>query len=78
MADGRKMVTKIQDRYDNLIELTDERWQHIITYHPELEGCRDGVLEAIRKGVRRQDVVEPEKYKLTLRDRGQKGVDSPL
>jgi hypothetical protein len=54
---------KIRDRYGNQIELTDERWQHIITYHPELEGCRDSVLETIRKGVRRQDALEPEKYK---------------
>ncbi len=32
-------------------------------YHPELEDCRDEVLETIHKGMRRQDAVEPEKYK---------------
>jgi hypothetical protein len=57
------MATKVRDRYGNQIELTDERWHHIVTYHPELENCRDEVLGTIRKGVRRQDVVEPEKYK---------------
>jgi hypothetical protein len=57
------MATKVRDRYGHEIELTDERWRHIVTYHPELEDLRDEVLETIRKGVRRQDAVEPEKYK---------------
>lgn len=56
------MAAKIRDRYGNQIELTDERWRHIVTYHPELEDCKGEVLETIRKGVRRQDAVEPEKY----------------
>jgi hypothetical protein len=34
-----------------------------VTYHPELEDFREEVLATIRKGVRRQDAVEPEKYK---------------
>jgi len=67
------MVTKIRDRYGNQIELTDERWQHIVTYHPELEDCRDQVLETIRKGTRRQDAVEREKYKYV-----RKFADLPL
>ena len=57
------MATKVWDRYGNQIELTDERWRHIVTYHPELEEFREEVLETIRKGTRRQDAVEPEKYK---------------
>ena len=57
------MVTRVRDRYGNQIELTDERWRHIVTYHPELEDCREEVLETIRKGGRRQDAIEPEKYK---------------
>ena len=67
------MATKVRDRYGNEIELTDERWQHIVTYHPELEDCRDEVLETICKGVRRQDAVEPEKYKYV-----RKFADLPL
>ena len=50
------MVTKIRDRYGNQIELTEERWHHIVTYHPELEDCWDEVLETIQKGVRKKPV----------------------
>ena len=67
------MVTKIQDRYGNQIELTDELWLHIVTYHPELEDYREKVLETIRKGVRRQDAVEQDKYKYV-----KKFADLPL
>lgn len=56
-------MTRIQDRYGNLIELTDERWLHIVTYHPELEDHREEIEETIHKGVRRQDAVEQDKYK---------------
>jgi hypothetical protein len=66
-------VTKIRDRYGNQIELTDERWRHVVTYHPELEDYKDQVLETIRKGARRQDVIEPEKYKYA-----RKFADLPL
>ena len=39
------MVTRVRDRYGNQIELTDERWRHIVIYHPELEEFREDVLE---------------------------------
>lgn len=29
------------------IRLTTERWQHIVTYHPELDGRREAVLETV-------------------------------
>ena len=57
------MTTKVRDHYGNQIELTDERWRHIVTYHPELEEFRAEVLETIRRGTRRQDAMESEKYK---------------
>ena len=38
----------------------DERWQHIIEWHPELEGFEADVLETIRKGRRRQDPIDAE------------------
>ncbi len=57
------MATPIQDRYGNHIELTEERWSHIATYHPELENCREKIVETIQKGRRRQDALELEKYK---------------
>jgi len=57
------MATKVWDRYGNQIELTDERWRHIVTYHPELEEFQEEVLATIQKGTRRQDAIEPDKYK---------------
>lgn len=30
------------------VELTFERWRHVIRAHPELAGCRRSVLAAIR------------------------------
>ncbi len=57
------MTATIRDRYGNQIELTDESWFYIVTYHPEMEDFREEVLETIRKGRRRQDAIEPEKYK---------------
>ena len=53
----------VTDRWGNRITLTDERWQHIIEWHPELEGFEDDVLDTIRKGRRRQDPIDPHKYK---------------
>lgn len=64
---------KVQDRSGHRIELTDERWQHIVTYHPELNDCKAQVLKTIRQGVRRQDPLEPEKYKYV-----KKFADLPL
>jgi hypothetical protein len=32
-------------------------------WHPELEDFEDEVLDAIRKGRRRQDSIDPHKYK---------------
>ena len=43
-------MAKIWDRYGNEIELTDERWNHIITGYPELEDYYEEVLETIKKG----------------------------
>lgn len=64
------MATKVRDRYGNQIELTDERWRHIVTYHPELEECKEEILATLRKGTRRQDVLEPDKYKYLRRFAG--------
>ena len=45
-------MAKVWDRYGNQIELTDERWTHITTGHPELEDYYEEVLETIKKGSR--------------------------
>jgi hypothetical protein len=41
------------------IYLTDERWQHIMDEHPEMEGCEDKLLDTLRFGKRFQDSVRP-------------------
>jgi hypothetical protein len=56
-------LEQVIDRRGNRIALTDERWGHIIEWHPELEGFEEEVLETIRKGRRTQDSIDPQKYK---------------
>ncbi len=52
------MRDEVQDRYGNTIYLTDERWEHILENHPEMEGLRDKVLSAVRAGNRSQDPLK--------------------
>ena len=59
------MAHRIRDRYGNEIDLTDERWSHIVEGHPELEEFLDEVLETVRTGRRRQDPLDPQKYRYT-------------
>jgi hypothetical protein len=56
-------LDQVTDRWDNRVTLTDERWQHIVEGHPELEEFREQVLETVRKGRRKQDPIDPQKYK---------------
>ena len=49
----------VMDRWGNTIELTDERWQHIATWHADMAEHLDAVLETIRHGRREQDAAEP-------------------
>ncbi len=56
-------MKQITDRWGNRIALTDERWRHIVEGHPELEDFQDEVLDTIRKGRRRQDPIDLQKYK---------------
>lgn len=53
----------VRDRYSNEIYLTRERWNHILEYHPELEGHLDNVLNTLRKGRRKQEPTMPHKYR---------------
>ncbi|MFQ6100720.1 MAG: hypothetical protein ACE5OS_05745 [Anaerolineae bacterium] len=53
----------VQDRYGNEIYLTEERWNHILEYHPELEGHLDNVLNILKKGRRKQEPTMPYKYR---------------
>lgn len=53
----------VTDRYNHLIYLTEERWQHIQIRHEELIDRLDDVLDTVRYGRRTQDAVYPEKYR---------------
>lgn len=60
---GRRWT--VVDRYGNEVYLTDERWKHIIEdiNHPELEDYEDYVQDVIRTGRRKQDALNPQKYR---------------
>jgi len=53
---------KVKDRWNNEIILTEERWEHIKYWHPDLEDHLDEVLQTVKVGKRRQDVIDPNKY----------------
>lgn len=54
---------EVHDRYGNRIYLTRERWLHIIDRRPWLEPFHGAILETLRRGRRRQDPLQPLKYK---------------
>ena len=58
----------VQDRYGNSIYLTQERWSHIIaeTNHPEMETYEEYLKTTLRKGRRRQEPLNPRKYRYYL------------
>jgi hypothetical protein len=53
------------DRHGNTIYLTEERWEHIVDpiNHPEMLGYEEELKETIKTGIRRQDVLNPQKYR---------------
>jgi hypothetical protein len=55
-----------RDRYGNQIYLTSERWDHAVERRPWLAAHRDAALRTLRYGRRRQDPLDPEKYKYYL------------
>ena len=65
MAAGRRWL--VQDRYGNDIYLTDERWEHITDpkNHPEMSAYEEQVRETIQSGRRKQDSLNPQKYRYT-------------
>ena len=52
----------VTDKWGNRIELTDERWQHIVEHHSELRYSLDKVLSTVRTGRRKQSLMDPHKY----------------
>jgi len=53
----------IIDRWGNEIQFTDERWEHIKTGHPELSEYYEEIVATIKRGRRRQDAINPQKFK---------------
>jgi len=66
MAGGRRWT--VHDRDDNPIYLSEERWSHIVGFdnHPELADFEEQLLATIRHGRRRQEPLNPRKYRYTL------------
>lgn len=56
---------KIRDRQGNEVYLTEERWAHIIGSHPEMSACDEHLKSTIRLGHRKQDTLNPQKYRYT-------------
>jgi hypothetical protein len=44
------------------VRLTDERWEHILTQHPEMDGQRERILEAIAD----PDLIQKGDYRALL------------
>ena len=57
------MEQTVADRYGNQIYLTDERWTHIVNTHPGMGGHRNNLLLTLRTGRRKQEPLDPSKYK---------------
>ena len=57
------MKQTVSDRYGNQIYLTDERWAHIVTTHPEMDSHRNNLLLTLQAGRRKQEPLDPSKYK---------------
>jgi len=55
----------VRDRYGNDIYLTHERWEHIVApvNHPDMAAYEEHLKETIRWGKRRQDSLNPHKYR---------------
>lgn len=60
---GRRWT--VNDRQGNKVYLTDERWDHIIdpSNHQEMEGFETELQETIMTGTRKQDSLNPGKYR---------------
>ncbi len=62
-SSGRRWT--VEDRDGNSIYLTEERWHHIVedNNHPELADYEDHLKVAIQQGRRRQEPLNPRKYR---------------
>ena len=55
----------VRDRHSQDIYLSEQAWTHIIApeNHPEMADCEEHLRETLRKGRRRQDPLNPRKYR---------------
>ena len=63
MATDETNRWEVRDRYGNKIYMTSERWRHAVSSRPWLADYLDDVLNTIRLGRRKQDVLNLRKYK---------------
>lgn len=56
------MKAVVTDGLGHEIYLTDERWQHIVDEHPEMEGYENEVVDTLRLGRRFQDSLRPDVF----------------
>lgn len=68
MSAGRRWT--VEDRTGNLVYLTEERWDHIVEGHPEMENHERDLRETIRLGERSQDSLHPQKFRYRKAFRG--------
>jgi hypothetical protein len=66
MAGGKRWT--VRDRDGNQIYLSQERWRHIVgsDNHPEMVDFEGALRTTIRLGQRRQEPLNPRKYRYTL------------
>jgi hypothetical protein len=66
MNEGKRWT--VRDRYGNSIYLTNERWEHIVNpaNHPEMSDFGNHLKETIRSGVRKQDKLNPQKFRYVM------------
>jgi len=53
----------VQDRYGNIIYMTEERWQHALGHEDMDESLLEHVLDTLRTGQRKQNARDPSKYR---------------
>jgi hypothetical protein len=68
VTDKTDILWTVQDRDGNDIYLTQERWEHIVNpiNHPEMIGYEHHLQETIQHGKRKQDSLNPQKYRYTM------------
>ncbi len=64
------VLATVHDPDGRLVELTEERWRHILFRHPQLEPYMEDVLKAIQAPTVRQADPAPDTERFFLKDAG--------